>query len=496
MNFNVKEQAQLVHEIDITKKGPVCSIDNSSHVPLGGFHRVAYYLQLQHPRYGNQWVYTAFDAFTNDAVKIGIPKDNGKNWVFSQPISNLVVKSSSTSLVNQCSTNGSMLFSAYNYSDARTVFACKGNYGTMQITSNNTTVWAYNHFKSTRCDIGIGTNVDAAGRSQNDWTFAENGNEYTVKHMKVYVIYNEVGHINEVTSTVMKVNLRGVAHGDALRYNSQTTTWGAASVPYKYVLKNDTLPNFIIVLSGQSNSQGWNTTSDPSDWRDTPHNRIFGYNPETKMWETANLGTQSLGSSWHRMPGWQSLAFHFARRLVEAYSDIRPGIVNVGIGGQAICRWAKYAPNENWYEFNCKRALSSGVVQGDIFDLHEHHINDALGLCEDGCKVDVICWHQGESDCDELGGNAVYYKDSLERVVKQYRGLHWCAADTPFIVGETSSSSRNVQIHEVATTNANIRCVRTMDISRQKEDPIHFDSEGQRDLGTRYFRAYRSIFEH
>lgn len=493
MNFDVKEQAQLVYEFDIKKGKPDYIIDNSSHVPKGTFHRVAYYVQLQHPQYGNQWVYTAFDAFTDDPHKIGIPYKGGEAFVFKQDIHNLVVKSSSSSLVNKCSKHGSILFTAYDYGEDKTTMKCCGNYGAMQVHSNDTVIWAYNHMCNKVCDIGIGPNV-FSDDCQRDWTFTENGDEYTIKHMKIYILYNEVKHQNELSYTSnMRINMKGVAHGDYLSYNSVHRLWGVPQVPYTINRDAQNMPNFIIALSGQSNSQGWNTQYDAANWKDQPHERIYGFNSTVGKWEIADLNTQSLGASWHKAPGWQCLAFHFAHRLVEAYSDIKPGIINVGIGGQAICRWAKFNQDDPWYKFNCDRALAAGVSQGDIFDLHAGLIDNALAIC--GGKVDVICWHQGESDCDVHGGNAGYYKRSLETVVKQYRALNWCNETTPFIVGETTSESRNVQLHEIASVDNYMRCVQTMDLPKQKEDPIHFNAKAQRTLGSRYFKAYRSIFE-
>ena len=45
------------------------------------FHRVGYYLELQHPKYGNKWIYTEFDAFTDDPNLVGIPIQNDKYQV-------------------------------------------------------------------------------------------------------------------------------------------------------------------------------------------------------------------------------------------------------------------------------------------------------------------------------------------------------------------------------------------------------------------------------
>jgi hypothetical protein len=489
MNFEVKEVAQLVYELNMDFPSCGYKIDNSSLVSKGSFHRVAYYVQLQHPVYGNQWVYTAFDSFTCDIEKTGIPKKSGIEGVFSVPINNLVVKSSSSELVHNCSNQGHLLFTAYNYGDMNGINECKGEYGTMQISSNDNIIWAYNHIDSEISDIGIGPNVHK-NKVGLDWTFAENSTEYTIKLMKIYCMYNEVGHNNEVSlnDNKMLINMKGVSHGDSLIYNTKTQSWGVPQIPY---LNKGTekLPNFIIALSGQSNSQGWNTETE-NIWEDQPHQRIFGFNAVTEQWEIADMNTQSLGSSWHKSPGWQSFAFHFAKRLVEGYSEIRPGIINIGIGAQQIARWCKLDEDHKWYKLNATKALSTGVLPGDIFDVHVNLINKALAQLEQP-KVDVILFHQGESNADD---SEDYYSECFRHVVKQYREIPYCNKDTPFIVGETTVESVNKQLKDICATETNMKYVYTEDLTRQHDDPIHFDTIAQRNLGTRYFKSYRELF--
>ena len=54
---------------------------------------------------------------------------------------------------------------------------------------------------------------------------------------------------------------------------------------------NKNLPNFIIALTGQSNSQGYRTSYDPNNAKDQPNSRIFGWNPSIEQWQIADLRT-------------------------------------------------------------------------------------------------------------------------------------------------------------------------------------------------------------
>ena len=301
------------------------------------------------------------------------------------------------------------------------------------------------------------------------------------------------------------IDLTGVAHGDSLVYNTVTNKLTQTQIPF--IPHGDiSKPNFIIALTGQSNSQGWNSFYDSTNIFDQPHERIFGFNSTTQTWDVADLNTESTGSFWHKPAGYQSLAFHFAKRLVEAYPDIRPGIINLGVAGQVIARWAKFHENNIWYQENTDRAASIG--QGDIYDLHVHKITQALEQLDDQHKkINVICWHQGEND----GGvtDPLYYTSALSHVINQYRSLNYCNSKTPFIVGETTGAdegtdhgweARNIQLRNLnIDADPYTKCIKSADLETSHGqynncDNIHFSANSQRKICTRYFNAFRDIF--
>lgn len=100
-------------------------------------------------------------------------------------------------------------------------------------------------------------------------------------------------------------------------------------------------PNFIIAVTGQSNSQGHGGHYEIGKTEDQPHERVMGWNAREKKWVVATLTDESLGTVDHRIPGSQSFAFHFAKQIAKNDPTKIVGIVNYGIGGQPIKRWTK-----------------------------------------------------------------------------------------------------------------------------------------------------------
>ncbi len=451
--------------------------------------RVAYYMRLD-----DKWVYTEFDAWSRNPLDYGKPTRIQKRW-----IKNLTIRSNVVREVKNAS-GGHIEWSPNNYSpggngsyDTSDTLVDTGGYGCMQLHVGEDVIWAWNQIHGNG-EMGIGNNTS---NSNKDWTFTNNGASYSRKTFSVY-------SINTVQETVT-IKTLGVAHGDPLVFNYNTQTWGQTLIPYTKSNIMDE-PNFVIALTGQSNSQGMNAWWDSENPQDQPHDRIFGFNDATGKWEQANLNTESLGTAWHKPLGTQSLAFHFARRLVEAYPDIRPGIVNLGIGGQPIARWAKFEGYEGWFTYNAMRASTVGSVQGDIYDLHVNKINNAMDSIN-AKSIDVILWHQGETDGDT---ESTYYMAAIKKVIEQYRSLPYCSPDTPFVVGETTGAhdginqgweKRNVELKALnIDSDPRTRCIDSSDLPTShyqynNGDQIHFSAIAQRTMGTRYFRAFRSMFE-
>ena len=315
----------------------------------------------------------------------------------------------------------------------------------------------------------------------------------------------------------LKVDQLGLTDGDLLYFNMQKCMLHAKQVPYRNYGSHDK-PNFIIALTGQSNSQGVGGLYYDTSKDDQPHNRVYSFNIWSKTWEMADL-RKHIGT---KPPLLQCLAFHFAKKLVEGYSDIRVGIINFGVDGQPISRWVKYDADEEYYQFNQQNAGVSGEidygqdygnympgVQGDIYDAHVRNIHEAMDSIDPENRIiDVICWHQGEGNGGVSSFNERYFETSLNKVIHQYRSLEYCYSKTPFIVGETTGAytgsykgweARNKELRYLNVVgDPYTKCVSSMDLEVSDSefnngDKIHFSSESHRILGKRYFEAFRSI---
>ena len=322
---------------------------------------------------------------------------------------------------------------------------------------------------------------------------------------------------------VLNIDLTGVANGDTLIYNYSKQTLGQIKIPF-IDHNNINLPNFIIALTGQSNAEGFETSYDSNNPNDQPHNRIFGWNPTIQQWQIADLRTESLGWSYHtfKVLGSQCSAFHLARRLIEAYPNIRPGIINVGVSGASIAFWTKWKQGDKYYNQSQAKIIDfhNGYkdmfpvpivsYQGYIFDVHIIQIDNALKqLPVIARKVNILLWDQGESD-PELD----YLKASLYEVINNYKSTlgnlgYYDSTTFGFIAVSTTGLlylNNNIKVNDVLQilnedSDPTTKYVVATDLplaimngTSNILDVYHFNSESQRIIGTCAFKAYRSIF--
>ena len=165
------------------------------------FSRIAYYLELQ-DAYTVNYIWVSMDAFTNDVNKIGVPTTPA-GAMFQQPVANMNVYSSVASIITGTGLSGGNIefwpsnYNAvnavgvanasdtlYDWGDTRTT----GNYGCMQIHNHDASqvLLAFNRWggNGSPIDIGIGNSTTV----NPDYTFANNGNNYTFKTLQVYVL--------------------------------------------------------------------------------------------------------------------------------------------------------------------------------------------------------------------------------------------------------------------------------------------------------------------
>lgn len=194
---------QLVFDLDLSRLGEkiVYNVDRSAELK-SPFDRVAYFVELIRKDGEHQWVYIATDPFTDDAKLTGIPTlASGAH--FQQRLTNVVVRSNARGVPNGAGFEGNIEFWPNNYGrgNAADVPGASGNsydtgdeidantvdgYGSMQIHIINPreTIFAINHWKDSRPDIGIGTNRRGG---EPDWTFTGSADQYRQKRLRVLV---------------------------------------------------------------------------------------------------------------------------------------------------------------------------------------------------------------------------------------------------------------------------------------------------------------------
>ena len=434
MEFEIVEKSKLVYQFNIESGRPEYEIDNTKDVKYGSFHRVGYYLQLQHPLYGNQYIFTTFDTFTKNPIELGIPKQNNK--VFLREIHNLSITDSNGK--EEKEKTGFLKFTGYNYFTGET----KGEYGCMQIHCENEVLWAYNNHNGNSADVGIG-NYTGSGHA--DWTFTSNACEYSFKQMKIYVIYNDV--VFPEQQIYNNIRLGNGVDKDKIEYNIEKKLWECAKKEIKFKDHSDVfLPNFIIGVIGQGNSQGKYTKSNISSYYDKQHERIFGYNQKTDSWEVADMNTESLGNFENREKGSHLSVFHMAKRLCEANGTIRPGIVNIG-SEKNIHDFVRFEKTDEFYNENIKNCvLNGGKIQGTSYDKHCLAITKSLSHLKDfsKSKVDVICVLVGDYEEDYVN-NEKYFSECLKKIIEQYRQESFVSENIPIFVCNFSQCVYQIQ---------------------------------------------------
>ena len=265
---NVPEAAgyQLVYSLAIPASGNVNSlvygVDN--HTDIGSFTRVAYYLELQTGAATPKFVWTAMDAFTTDAGKVGVPTaPSGAS--FQQNVANLNVVSNVAGIVTGTGLNGGNIEfwpgdytpgnggnvpnasgTTYDFGDTRVAGT---GYGSMQIHNHASaaqqTLFAFNHWGATSGSNGFGLGLGSQPSGSPDWTFSDNSAVYSSRVLHVLVLPG----ISDTTGPVP------VAATGSSTLNRLTVTFNESVADISAMVGNFSIPGLTVtgatLLSGQ-----------------------------------------------------------------------------------------------------------------------------------------------------------------------------------------------------------------------------------------------------
>ncbi|YCM46728.1 GDSL-type esterase/lipase family protein [Verrucomicrobiaceae bacterium 227] len=169
---------------------------------VGGFDRIAYYMELQTPDGDLQYAWASMDAFTSNLEEIGVPAP-GTGATFQQSVTNMNVVSNVPTVTNGAGLAGNLEFWPTNYGAGNAVGVPgasdgvldfgdtnngSGSYASMQVhnTTAAQTVIAFNRWGggfAAPIDIGIGSNTG----THPDWTFEQNGAGFSIRKLQVLV---------------------------------------------------------------------------------------------------------------------------------------------------------------------------------------------------------------------------------------------------------------------------------------------------------------------
>ena len=189
--------------------GTAYSIDYSNDTTP--FDRVAYYMELEHPTYGNQWVWVSFDAHTANRKQLGYPSQTGNLFMWQRKVTNMDVRSnvsgvnaytgSDTGNLEIWPSNYGMGVSGLGLGGSGSAFDFDDSGGTTNVGhgcfqihnwGDKVTLLAVSHLGSSGSTLGIGIGnnpTPSANPSEYDpdYTFTYNAAQYTMKNLYVFI---------------------------------------------------------------------------------------------------------------------------------------------------------------------------------------------------------------------------------------------------------------------------------------------------------------------
>lgn len=229
----------------------------------------------------------------------------------------------------------------------------------------------------------------------------------------------------------------------------------------------------LFLLVGQSNMAGRGRV-DPAD--NAPHPRVLTFTKEGE-WKPA---TDPLHFDKPKIVG-VGPGRAFANAVADADPAITVGVIPCAVGGSPISAWqpgAFYSPTKShpWDDAmrRAKAALKDGVLKG-------------------------ILWHQGESDSKP--GAAEAYETKLHDLVARLRE-ELDAPTVPFVAGQMgifkerpwSDAKKQVdRAHRELPAKVAGTGFAAAEGLGHKGDEIHFGTDAARELGRRYFKAWRAL---
>ncbi len=228
----------------------------------------------------------------------------------------------------------------------------------------------------------------------------------------------------------------------------------------------------VYILAGQSNMAGRGFV----EAKDTiPHEKLFSINKKGEL----ILAKEPL-HFYEPIRTGLDCGVTFGREMLK-YNDDYVLLLPTAVGGSAIQQWVNDSPPRHDVSLlsNFKEKVSLGKKYGTIKG---------------------ILWHQGETDSSDAE-NIEAYHERLSILFKEFRNIVG-NSQLPIIVGELGSFSENntdwqkinTALHAYSQEDQYADYINTQDL-KHKGDRIHFNSDGQREMGKRYAHKLRELIK-
>ncbi len=234
--------------------------------------------------------------------------------------------------------------------------------------------------------------------------------------------------------------------------------------------------DLIFILAGQSNMAGQGDASKlASAYRRVPSNVEFYYNGYKAPLNRFKHFGPEIG---------------FAHEISRHFPHDKIKLIKFAVGGTSLFAW-----DPIW---NANKAHSTrNASAGPLFEKLIKTVNIQFDSNSD--QISGVLWMQGETDA-YYPTAAKQYADNLNRFVNALRDK-LNSPNTLFIMGSVNPplklfpSTRIVQHAQKVSVNRikNLLLVKTDDLAKRNDD-LHYNAEGQLELGKRFARAYLKIY--
>jgi hypothetical protein len=228
----------------------------------------------------------------------------------------------------------------------------------------------------------------------------------------------------------------------------------------------------VFILAGQSNMAGRGVTSDlPEDLRHAPPRVRFILSGEERDFGDQQTFGPEVG---------------FAHSLAEAWPEREIVLIKHAVGATSLLAWAP-----TWDSAQAERTRNASV--GPLYNTLLTQVRGA-GLPVDS-EILGILWMQGERDANypEVADS---YEANLGTLIQAFR-QDLAASAVPFFLGQinppstgwTASARVRAAQEAAAEKIPGTVLIRTDDLSKREDEPIHYDGPGLLRLGSRFAAA-------